>query len=237
MILPAPFAVAASSLPQPSQRQESMADILEASFQLNGAKAMLEAMQDTLAVLTELLQDTAGVLAELGTIEAGEARQLAQLRRHDALRRQALGLLTALWHQDRGLAHATGQEAPGASSLPMLNGLPAQLMAIDPARPGVAEAALRPGGRFAQVLQAVADAQDSVDSDCRYITAQLAFNQEKIGLWEDDAGIGAFEDTDLSKEAARLRALEVRQQLAGYTLGLREHAPRCLTELLAGPGH
>lgn len=234
MIFPASMTGPAEESGQPFLQQDGLAEILGAGRQLNGTKALLEAMQDTLAVLTDMVREIGQILGSLAQPELAEAERRPILARHDLQRRQALGLLTALWHQDRSLAHVAGQEAPGIlHPLAMLHGAPAQLMMLDPAQPAAAAAALQPGSAFAQLLQSLAEARDSVDSDCRYIAAQILQNEERLGLWEEETGLGAFADADLSKEATRLRALEVRQQLAGQSLGMQQYAPRCLMDLFA----
>jgi flagellin len=54
-----------------------------------------------------------------------------------------------------------------------------------------------------------------------------------IGKLQDtiDAGIGNLVDADMAKEAAKLQALQVRQQLAIQTLGIINRAPSLLLQL------
>jgi len=54
-----------------------------------------------------------------------------------------------------------------------------------------------------------------------------------VGKQQDviDAGVGRLVDADLAKESARLQALQVRQQLAIYALGIANQAPSMLLQL------
>jgi len=54
-----------------------------------------------------------------------------------------------------------------------------------------------------------------------------------VGKQQDviDAGVGRLVDADLAKESARFQALQVRQQLAIYALGIANQAPSMLLQL------
>lgn len=86
-----------------------------------------------------------------------------------------------------------------------------ELAAIDTALKAVNSAAARFG-----------TGSKALDTHLTFVTKQ----QDVI-----DAGVGRLVDADLAKESARWQALQVRQQLAIYALGIANQAPSMLLQL------
>lgn len=84
---------------------------------------------------------------------------------------------------------------------------------------------------FATAQVSIADRLVRVGSEARFLDTTIAFNHGKIDRL--NGGWGVLVDTDLSKEAARLRALHIRQQLSRETLPLATQAPATLQSLFA----
>ncbi len=82
---------------------------------------------------------------------------------------------------------------------------------------------------FSVLQTSIADQFRRVGSEARFLDTTIAFNHGKIDRL--NGGWGVLIDTDLSKEAARLRALQIRQQLGGETLPLASQAPATLQSL------
>ena len=76
------------------------------------------------------------------------------------------------------------------------------------------------------------DALNRLGADARYIDAQIGYNRDKLDAVE--GGLGALIDADIAKEAARLQALQIRQQLGTQTLSITNQAPQALLSLFGG---
>jgi flagellin len=63
----------------------------------------------------------------------------------------------------------------------------------------------------------------------RQVDNQISFNKDKLDALE--SGLGALIDADLAKEAARLQALQIRQQLGATALSTANSAPQVLLSL------
>ena len=82
---------------------------------------------------------------------------------------------------------------------------------------------------FTTALKGVADQLNQTGADSNLLDATITFNSSKIDSL--NAGLGALIDTDLSKEAARLQALQIKQQLGTQALSLANQAPQSLLSL------
>ena len=69
-------------------------------------------------------------------------------------------------------------------------------------------------------------------SDANYIDSQVSYNRDKLDAVE--SGLGALIDADIAKEAARLQALQIRQQLGTQTLSITNQSPQALISLFGG---
>jgi flagellin len=85
---------------------------------------------------------------------------------------------------------------------------------------------------FTTALKGVADKLNQTGADANLLDATITFNSSKIDSL--NAGLGALIDTDLSKESARLQALQIKQQLGTQALSLANQAPQSLLTLFKG---
>ena len=65
--------------------------------------------------------------------------------------------------------------------------------------------------------------------DSNRIDATVTFNNAKIDSL--NTGLGALVDADLSKESAKLQALQIKQQLGTQALSMANQAPQSLLSL------
>lgn len=82
---------------------------------------------------------------------------------------------------------------------------------------------------FAVALKGVADKTNQIGADSNMLDATISFNSSKIDSL--NAGLGALIDTDLSKESAKLQALQIKQQLGTQALSMANQAPQSLMSL------
>jgi len=82
---------------------------------------------------------------------------------------------------------------------------------------------------FAAALKGVADQANQTGADSNRLDATITFNNAKIDSL--NAGLGALVDADLSKESAKLQALQIKQQLGTQALSLANQAPQSLLSL------
>ena len=62
-----------------------------------------------------------------------------------------------------------------------------------------------------------------------FVDNQITYNSNKIDAL--NGGLGSLVDADLSKEAAKLQALQIRQQLGTQALSIANQAPQSLLSL------
>ena len=101
------------------------------------------------------------------------------------------------------------------------------VVAAAPADDAAARTAIT--GDWTTVNSALNDALNRLGSDARYIDSQIGYNRDKLDAVE--GGLGALIDADIAKEAARLQALQIRQQLGTQTLSITNQAPQALLSL------
>ena len=82
---------------------------------------------------------------------------------------------------------------------------------------------------FTTALKGVANQLNQTGADANRLDATITFNDAKIDSL--NAGMGALIDTDLSKESAKLQALQIKQQLGTQALSLANQAPSSLVSL------
>ena len=85
---------------------------------------------------------------------------------------------------------------------------------------------------FTTALKGVADQLNETGANANQLDATIDFNRSKIDSL--NAGLGALIDTDLTKESARLQALQIKQQLGTQALSLANQAPQSLLSLFKG---
>lgn len=91
------------------------------------------------------------------------------------------------------------------------------------------KAEIQTGASFQQAADAVNRESNRFGTKNGYIVNQINYNNAKIDAM--NAGIGAMVDADLSKEAANLQALQVRQQLGTQALSMANQGPQSLLSL------
>ena len=84
-------------------------------------------------------------------------------------------------------------------------------------------------GGYADVLKSVNDHAAQAGDDSNRIDATISFNSSKMDSL--NAGLGALVDADLSKESAKLQALQIKQQLGTQALSMANQAPQSLLSL------
>ena len=84
-------------------------------------------------------------------------------------------------------------------------------------------------GSYANVLKTVNTEAAQAGDDSNRIDATVTFNSAKIDSL--NAGLGALVDADLSKESAKLQALQIKQQLGTQALSMANQAPQSLLSL------
>ncbi len=88
------------------------------------------------------------------------------------------------------------------------------------------------GTAFSAAQKGVSDKLNQTGADANRLDATISFNSAKIDSL--NAGLGALIDTDLSKESAKLQALQIKQQLGTQALSLANQAPQSLISLFKG---
>ncbi|GAC1342432.1 MAG: flagellin FljL [Acetobacteraceae bacterium] len=82
---------------------------------------------------------------------------------------------------------------------------------------------------FTTVQTTVANQLNQAGADSKFLDATITQNSSKIDSL--NAGLGALVDADLSKESAKLQALQIRQQLGTQALSLANQSPQSLLSL------
>ncbi|EFH10396.1 hypothetical protein HMPREF0731_3375 [Pseudoroseomonas cervicalis ATCC 49957] len=203
--------------------------LLNVGRQLSSAKALLDVIgqvMDDVALLTDEAGRVLGLLCEPGLPES--SWDAALLRYRHAFH-EILALLAASRNVGAILLQGQGDPESGlARSLQRMDGIAGLL----PRAPAERREAMQTLPHFEKVRMAVDEARDSFTLERRQVEAQLAMNLERLD--HENEAMGALEDTDLTKEASRLQALQIRQQLAGHAIGLGALVPRCLQDLRGG---
>ena len=88
------------------------------------------------------------------------------------------------------------------------------------------------GTSFSAAQKGVSDQLNQTGADSNRLDATVSFNNAKIDSL--NAGLGALVDTDLSKESAKLQALQIKQQLGTQALSMANQAPSSLVSLFRG---
>ena len=92
-----------------------------------------------------------------------------------------------------------------------------------------AQAAISATGSFTTQATGVTTALATYGAASNHIDSQTTYNNDKIDAL--NSGLGALVDADLTKESAKLQALQVRQQLATQSLSIANQAPQSLLSL------
>ncbi len=199
--------------------------ILSFGRQLSSAKALLDIVRqvlDDISVMVDEASRILGVLSEPGL--PASSWDAATLRYQHAVH-EVVGLLAASRNVGQMLLQGEDGQGLVATGLQRME----RIAALLPRVPADHHAAHQAAENFAPVQRSLEEARSRLEEAHRSVEAQLAMALERMD--DESAALGAMEDTDVLKEAARLQALQIRQQLAGHAIGLGALVPRCLQDL------
>lgn len=215
-----------------------IAGLTAANEQLGGLKGVVDVTLQGLGQVSKTMVELRTVLTRLadGTINGEQRAQYEQ--QYTQLQTQIERFIEDATYNGRTLlstAAASGggdivsirNEAGTTLTLAAYNGATDFVVAAAPADATAAQAAI--AGDWANVNENINDALNRLGADARYVDAQISYNRDKLDALE--GGLGALIDADLAKEAARLQALQIRQQLGTQTLSITNQAPQALISL------
>ncbi|MCA3387433.1 MAG: flagellin [Roseomonas sp.] len=215
-----------------------IAGLTAANEQLGGLKGVVDVTLQGLGQVSKTMVELRTVLTRLadGTINGEQRAQYEQ--QYTQLQTQIERFIEDATYNGRTLlstAAASGggdivsirNEAGTTLTLAAYNGTTDFVVAAAPADATAAQAAI--AGDWANVNENINDALNRLGADARYVDAQISYNRDKLDALE--GGLGALIDADLAKEAARLQALQIRQQLGTQTLSITNQAPQALISL------
>jgi len=218
-----------------------VAGLTAANEQLGGLKGVVDVTLHGLGQVSRTMVELRTVLTRLadGTINDEQRDQYAQ--QYNQLKTQVELFISDATYNGRTLL-STDVAAGGGDIVTIRNEQATTMTiaafdgAVDfvvddaPADATAAQAAIT--GNWTTIHQAINDALNRLGSDARYIDAQIGYNRDKLDAVE--GGLGALIDADIAKEAARLQALQIRQQLGTQTLSITNQAPQALLSLFGG---
>jgi flagellin len=215
-----------------------VAGLTAANEQLGGLKGIVDVTLTSLGQVSKTMVEVRTVLTRLadGTINDAQRDQYEQ--QYTQLRTQLERFINDATYNDRTLL-STDVAAGGGDIVTIRNeqGTTLTLASFDGATDFVVDAAPADAtaaqtaitGNWTDVSKAINDALNRLGADARYIDAQIGYNRDKLDAVE--GGLGALIDADIAKEAARLQALQIRQQLGTQTLSITNQAPQALISL------
>ncbi len=215
-----------------------VAGLTAANEQLGGLKGIIDVTLTSLGQVSKTMVEVRTVLTRLadGTINDEQRDQYEQ--QYDQLRTQIERFIDDATYNGRTLL-STDVVAGGGDIVTIRNeqGTTLTLAAFDGATDFVVDAAPVDAtaaqtaitGNWTDINKAINDALNRLGSDSRYVDSQIGYNRDKLDAIE--GGLGALIDADIAKEAARLQALQIRQQLGTQTLSITNQAPQALISL------
>jgi flagellin len=215
-----------------------VAGLTAANEQLGGLKGIIDVTLTSLGQVSKTMVEVRTVLTRLadGTINDEQRDQYEQ--QYDQLRTQIERFIDDATYNGRTLL-STDIVAGGGDIVTIRNeqGTTLTLAAFDGATDFVVDAAPVDAtaaqtaitGNWTDINKAINDALNRLGSDSRYVDSQIGYNSDKLDAIE--GGLGALIDADIAKEAARLQALQIRQQLGTQTLSITNQAPQALISL------
>ena len=215
-----------------------VAGLTAANEQLGGLKGIVDVTLTSLGQVSKTMVEVRTVLTRLadGTINDAQRDQYEQ--QYDQLRTQIERFIDDATYNERTLL-STDVAAGGGDIVTIRNeqGTTLTLAAFDGATDFVVDAAPADAtaaqtaitGNWTDISKAINDALNRLGADSRYVDSQIGYNSDKLDAIE--GGLGALIDADIAKEAARLQALQIRQQLGTQTLSITNQAPQALISL------
>jgi flagellin len=215
-----------------------IAGLTAANEQLGGLKGVVDVTLQGLGQVSRTMVELRTVLTRLadGTINTEQRAQYEQ--QYTQLQTQVQRFIEDATYNGRTLlstdAAAGGgdivsirNEAGTTLTLAAFDGAADFVVAAPPTDAAGAQAAI--ADDWSDVNEAINDALNRLGADARYVDAQISYNRDKLDAIE--GGLGALIDADIAKEAARLQALQIRQQLGTQTLSITNQAPQALISL------
>jgi flagellin len=214
------------------------AGLTAANEQLGGLKGIVDVTLQGLGQVSRTMVELRTVLTRLadGTINDEQRSQYEQ--QYGQLRTQVERFIEDATYNGRTLL-STDPLDGGGDIISIRNevGTTLTIAAFDGATDFVVDAAPADAaaaqtaitGNWTTINGAINDALNRLGADARYIDSQISYNRDKLDAIE--GGLGSLIDADIAKEAARLQALQIRQQLGTQTLSITNQAPQALISL------
>lgn len=221
--------------------RSDVAGLTAANEQLGGLKGIIDVTLQGLGQVSKTMVELRTVLTRLadGTINTEQRSQYEQ--QYGQLRTQVQRFIDDATYNGRSLLDVNAASGGGdiitirnetgtTLTVAAFDGATDLVVAAAPATATAAQTAIT--GDWTTVNQAINDALNRLGADSNYIDAQVSYNRDKLDAVQ--AGLGALIDADIAKEAARLQALQIRQQLGTQTLSITNQAPQALISLFGG---
>jgi flagellin len=215
-----------------------IAGLTAANEQLGGLKGIVDVTLQGLGQVSKTMVELRTVLTRLadGTINDQQRAQYEQ--QYTQLQTQVQRFVEDATYNGRTLLSTVAADGGGdivsirnevgtTLTLAAFDGATDFVVAAPPVDATAAQAAI--AGDWSDVNEAINDALNRLGADARYVDAQISYNRDKLDAIE--GGLGALIDADIAKEAARLQALQIRQQLGTQTLSITNQAPQALISL------
>lgn len=215
-----------------------VAGLTAANEQLGGLKGILDVTLQGLGQVSKTMVELRTVLTRLADGTINDAQRAQYEQQYTQLQTQAQRFIEDAFYNGRTLlstvvADGGGDiisirnEAGTTLTIAAFDGVTDFVVAASPADATAAQAAIT--GNWSTVNENINDALNRLGADARYVDAQIGYNRDKLDALE--GGLGALIDADIAKEAARLQALQIRQQLGTQTLSITNQAPQALISL------
>jgi flagellin len=215
-----------------------VAGLTAANEQLGGLKGILDVTLQGLGQVSKTMVELRTVLTRLADGTINDAQRAQYEQQYTQLQTQAQRFIEDAFYNGRTLlstvvADGGGDiisirnEAGTTLTIAAFDGVTDFVVAASPADATAAQAAIT--GNWSTVNENINDALNRLGADARYVDAQIGYNRDKLDAIE--GGLGALIDADIAKEAARLQALQIRQQLGTQTLSITNQAPQALISL------
>jgi flagellin len=221
--------------------RSDVAGLTAANEQLGGLKGIIDVTLQGLGQVSKTMVELRTVLTRLadGTINTEQRSQYEQ--QYGQLRTQVQRFIDDATYNGRSLLDVNAASGGGdiitirnetgtTLTVAAFDGATDLVVAAAPATATAAQTAIT--GDWTTVNQAINDALNRLGADSNYIDSQVSYNRDKLDAVQ--AGLGALIDADIAKEAARLQALQIRQQLGTQTLSITNQAPQALISLFGG---
>jgi flagellin len=215
-----------------------VAGLTAANEQLGGLKGIVDVTLQGLGQVSRTMVELRTVLTRLADGTINDAQRAQYEQQYTQLQTQAQRFIEDATYNGRTLLSTVVADGGGdiisirnevgtTLTLAAFDGVTDFVVAAAPTDATAAQAAI--AGDWSTVNQNINDALNRLGADARYVDAQIGYNRDKLDAIE--GGLGALIDADIAKEAARLQALQIRQQLGTQTLSITNQAPQALISL------